>query len=60
MSISILQHIALLILLFSSIAYATLDGFDLGALAGAPLSIFYVSYVYKIFKGKVKLDSTSY
>lgn len=30
------------------------------ALAGAPLSIFYVSYVYKIFKGKVKLDSTSY
>lgn len=30
------------------------------ALAGAPLSIFYVSYIYKIFKGKVKLDPTSY
>lgn len=30
------------------------------ALAGTPLSIFYISYVYKIFQGKVKLDPTSY
>lgn len=30
------------------------------ALAGTPLSIFYVSYVYKVFKGKVKLGPTSY
>jgi cytochrome d ubiquinol oxidase subunit II len=29
-------------------------------LTGAPLSFFYVSYVHKVFKGKVKLDHTSY
>lgn len=27
---------------------------------GIPLSFFYASYVYRIFRGKIKLDSTSY
>jgi cytochrome bd ubiquinol oxidase subunit II len=30
------------------------------ALTGAPLSFFYFPYVYKVFKGKVELDSHSY
>lgn len=29
-------------------------------LTGIPLGFFYVSYVHKVFKGKVKLDHTSY
>lgn len=29
-------------------------------LTGIPLSFFYVSYVHKVFKGKVKIDHTSY
>jgi cytochrome bd ubiquinol oxidase subunit II len=30
------------------------------SLTGIPLSFFYASYVFKVFKGKVKLDNTSY
>jgi cytochrome d ubiquinol oxidase subunit II len=30
------------------------------ALTGAPLSFFYFPYIYRVFKGKVKLDSHSY
>jgi cytochrome d ubiquinol oxidase subunit II len=30
------------------------------ALTGAPLSFFYFPYVYRVFKGKVELDSHSY
>ncbi|MCL6756296.1 MAG: cytochrome d ubiquinol oxidase subunit II, partial [Candidatus Rhabdochlamydia oedothoracis] len=44
----------------SSSSPITLSVIFIVALAGAPLSIFYVSYVYKVFKGKVKLDPTSY
>jgi cytochrome d ubiquinol oxidase subunit II len=44
----------------SSASKTALFVMGLIALTGIPLSFFYVSYVHKVFKGKVKLDHTSY
>ncbi|HSX03415.1 MAG TPA: cytochrome d ubiquinol oxidase subunit II [Rhabdochlamydiaceae bacterium] len=44
----------------SSASKTALYVMGLIGLTGIPLSFFYVSYVHKVFKGKVKLDHTSY
>ncbi len=44
----------------SSASKTALYVMGLIGLTGIPLSFFYVSYIHKVFKGKVKLDHTSY
>ncbi len=44
----------------ASSSYTTLFVLTLIALTGAPLSFFYFSYVYRVFRGKVSLDPMSY
>lgn len=44
----------------SSVSELALTVLALVALSGLPLTFFYGSYIYKVFKGKVKIDSMSY
>jgi cytochrome d ubiquinol oxidase subunit II len=44
----------------ASASRTTLLVLSLIALIGAPLSFFYFSYIYRVFRGKIKLDHMSY
>lgn len=44
----------------SSASQTTLFVLVIIALIGMPLSFFYFSYLYRVFRGKIKLDSASY
>lgn len=44
----------------SSSSLITLQVIGLVVLTGVPLSVFYMSYLYRVFKGKVEIKDTSY